>query len=161
MSPPPRPSRPPASPAGRPARVRWFRTGSCGEPLVAAAAGGAVRVTAGPAPRPARVACVRRLLALLCGALLFLGAFGGAAGPAGAEPRAAAAPAAPDPVGETHEPGSAEAGLPGRARHRRTRIRPATVPARPRRSGRAARAGAPVPVPAPRPSSHRRVVMRC
>ncbi|MGW3519045.1 hypothetical protein [Streptomyces hydrogenans] len=161
MSPAPRPSPAPALPAGRTARVRWFPSPTCDAPPVAAASGGAVRATVSPEPRPSGAARVRRLLALLCGVLLVLGGLGGAVGPAGAEPRAAVAPAAPDPAGETHEPGPAEAGLPGRARHRRTRIRPATATARPRRPGRTARAGAPVPVPAPRPSSHRRVVMRC
>ncbi|MEU2508644.1 hypothetical protein ABZ621_28555 [Streptomyces sp. NPDC007863] len=131
-----------------------------------------------PAPRPparpaapaGRAARARRLPALLRGVLLVLAVVAvlaalGAPGPAGqlagsaAEPRPAGAPAVPDPAGETYEPGSAEAGLPGRTRHRRTRARTAGPAGPPRR--RAPRGAAPALVPAPRTSSHRRVVLRC
>ncbi|MGY3339780.1 hypothetical protein ACVW0K_005879 [Streptomyces filamentosus] len=118
------------------------------------------REPAAPAGLPARL---RRLLTLVCGALLVLavlGTAGAAAGPPGAgEARPASAPA--DPAGETHEPGPAEAALPGRARYRRTGIRPARAPRRARPDRRAAACGAPAPVPAPRPAASRRVVMRC
>ncbi|GGY37970.1 hypothetical protein GCM10010363_18390 [Streptomyces omiyaensis] len=125
-----------------------------------------------PAGRPARVRRLpphlpyRRLLpflALLCGALLaVVAALGatGTGGPSGAEPRPASAPAVPDPAGETSEPGAGEAGLPGRTRHRRTRVRPVPAPPGPRRS-RTPPSALPAAVPAPRTPAHRRVVMRC
>ncbi|MFJ5709258.1 MULTISPECIES: hypothetical protein [unclassified Streptomyces] len=114
-----------------------------------------------PAGRPARL---RRLLLLVCGLFLVVTALGAltgeVAGPA-AEPRPAGAPAAPDPAGETYEPGPGEAALPGRTRHRRTRVRPVPAPPGPRPARRAPRLAGPAPVPAPRPPSRRPVVMRC
>ncbi|MFD6944612.1 hypothetical protein, partial [Streptomyces roseolus] len=114
MSPAPRPSAAPAAPAGHPARARRVPPPLRGTLLVLA---------------------VVAVLAALCAP----GATGALAGP-GVEPRPAGAPAVPDPAGETYEPGAAEAGPPGRARRRRTRIRTAAPPG-PRRR-RVPRAGA-------------------
>ncbi|MFE4618147.1 hypothetical protein ACFRJ7_18835 [Streptomyces sp. NPDC056747] len=108
-------------------------------------------IPAGRRTRPAPGA--HRWVALLLILTALFGAGAANALPGGAELRAAAAPAS-DTGGETIDPAAAEAGLPGRARRHRTRVRPAPAGRRPRTTG-------PAPVPAPRGDAPRREVMRC
>ncbi|MGW6389157.1 hypothetical protein ACWFR1_01345 [Streptomyces sp. NPDC055103] len=114
---------------------------------------------AGRRTRPAPGARRWAVLLLVLTALLGTGAAGALTG--GAELRAAAAAPASDAGAETFDPAAAEAGLPGRARRHRTRVRPAPGARRPRTAGRRSRTAAPAPVPAPRGDAPRRVVMRC
>ncbi|MFB7590745.1 hypothetical protein [Streptomyces sp. NPDC056169] len=113
---------------------------------------------AGRRTRPAPGA--RRWIALLLVLTALFGAGAAHALPGGAELRAAAAGPAPDTGGETCEPAAAEAGLPGRTRRHRTRLRPAPARRRPR-TARRSRTTGPAPVLAPRGDAPRREVMRC
>ncbi|MFD8975441.1 hypothetical protein [Streptomyces sp. NPDC059593] len=115
-------------------------------------------IPAGRRTRPAPGA--HRWVALLLILTALFGAGAANALPGGAELRAAAAPAS-DTGGETTDPAAAEAGLPGRARRHRTRVRPAPAGRRPRIAGRRPRTTGPAPVPAPRGDAPRREVMRC
>ncbi|MFE1902088.1 hypothetical protein ACFW96_00260 [Streptomyces gardneri] len=116
-------------------------------------------IPAGRRTRPAPGGTRWLALLLILAALLGAGAAGSLAG--GAELRAATAAPASDQGGETFDPAAAEAGLPGRARRRRTHLRPAPPRRRPRTARRRSGTAAPAPVPTPRGDAPRRVVMRC
>ncbi|MFI0986575.1 hypothetical protein [Streptomyces exfoliatus] len=113
-------------------------------------AGGPVRPDRGP----------RRWIVLLLVLAALLGTGAAATLTGGAELRPAAAPAS-DPSGEIHDPAGAEAGLPGRSRRRRTRLRPVPPRRRPYAIRRLVRILIPAPVAAPRGDALRCVVMRC
>ncbi|MEV6246641.1 hypothetical protein AB0M38_10595 [Streptomyces sp. NPDC051742] len=115
-------------------------------------AGGPVRQDRGP----------RRWIVLLLVLAALLGTGAAATLTGGAELRPAAAPVS-DPSGEIHDPAGAEAGLPGRSRRRRTRLRPVRPRPGPRLYAvrRLVRIPFPAPVVAPRGAALRCVVMRC
>ncbi|MGA5067604.1 hypothetical protein ACPB9E_28165 [Streptomyces exfoliatus] len=115
-------------------------------------------VPAGRAVRPDRGSRRWIVLLLVLAALLGTGAAATLTG--GAELRPAAAPA-PDPSGEIHDPAATDAGLPGRSRRRRTRLRPVRPRRRPHAVRRRVRTPFPAPVAAPRGDALRCVVMRC
>ncbi|MFF9852095.1 hypothetical protein [Streptomyces litmocidini] len=113
---------------------------------------------AGHRARPARGR--HRWIALLLVLAALLGAGAAAALPV-AETRAATAAPASDPVGETHDPAGAVAGLPGRTRAHRAHFRAVGSGPRPHGPRGPRRTPAPAPVPAPRGAALRCVVMRC
>ncbi|MGA5195480.1 hypothetical protein [Streptomyces exfoliatus] len=115
-------------------------------------AGGPVRPDRGP----------RRWIVLLLVLAALLGTGAAATLTGGAELRPAAAPAS-DPSGEIHDPAATDAGLPGRSRRRRTRLRPVRPRSRrrPHAVRRRVRTPFPARVAAPRRDALRCVVMRC
>ncbi|MEU7070378.1 hypothetical protein AB0B30_18950 [Streptomyces narbonensis] len=115
-------------------------------------------IPAGRRTRPAPGGPWWVALLLILATLLGAGAANALTG--AVELRPASAPA-PDQGGETFDPAAAEAGLPGRARRHRTRVRPTLPRRRPRTARRRSRTAAPAPVPTPRGDALRRVVMRC
>ncbi|WP_229832176.1 hypothetical protein [Streptomyces narbonensis] len=110
-----------------------------------------------PAPGGPRWVALLLILATLLGA----GAANALTGAVELRPASAAPAPAPDQGGETFDPAAAEAGLPGRARRHRTRVRPTPPRRRPRTARRRSRTAAPAPVSTPRGDALRRVVMRC